>query len=275
MPALPVDVQIDIVHAAGYAGTELVSSPTSSTDALVLDVAERKRIRRLLDEADLELASIAGHGNPLDPDPERRAANLRRVKAAIDLAADLAGAAGPPCVVAMGYGTPEGYESAREALVAAFGNLAQHAAARGVTLALEPHVGQAMDLPEKVVWLLAAVGSPSFRLNLDNSHFEVMGCDLDAYMPLLAPYAVHTHLKDQRGRAPAHEFLVPGEGDFDFARYLSAMDRAGYHGCVTVEISVMVQRRPAYDVREVAARSHAVLAAAATRSGVALEYRKT
>jgi sugar phosphate isomerase/epimerase len=46
---------------------------------------------------------------------------------------------------------------------------------------------------------------------------------------------------DQHGRYPDHEYLVPGEGDFDYARYLAAMDTAGYSGCVTVEISVMVQ----------------------------------
>jgi sugar phosphate isomerase/epimerase len=115
-----------------------------------------------------------------------------------------------------------------------------------------------------------AVGSPCLRLNLDNSHFEVMGCDLHDYVPMLVPYAVHTDLKDQRGRYPDHEFLVPGEGDFDYARYLRAMDAAGYSGCVTVEISVMVQRRPDYDPAEVARRSFATLAAAERASGVSL-----
>ena len=52
-----------------------------------------------------------------------------------------------------------------------------------------------------------------------------MGRDLDEYLPLLIPYAVHTDLKDQRGRYPNHEFLVPGEGDFHYARYLTAMER--------------------------------------------------
>ena len=103
------------------------------------------------------------------------------------------------------YGTPEGYSQVRAALADRFGELAQHAARSGGVVALEPHVGQAMDLPEKVEWLMQAVNSPHFRLNLDNSHFEVMGCDLDDYLPKLVPYAVHTDLKDQRGRSPAHE----------------------------------------------------------------------
>ena len=65
----------------------------------------------------------------------------------------------------------------------------------------------------------------------------------------------------------------PGEGDFDYARYLTAMDAAGYDGCITVEISVMVQRRPGYDPAEVARRSFATLTAAERAVGVALVHR--
>lgn len=273
MRELPVARQIEIVREAGYASIALVSGPTCSLDALTLDTAGRRHVRALLDAADLELSAVAGHANLLEPNPERRRANLDQIRATLDLAADLAGPSGPPVVVSMGYGTPATYERDREALAERFGELARHAASRGVVLALEPHVGQAIDLPEKVIWLVERVGSPHFRLNLDNSHFEVMGRDLDEYLPLLVQYAVHTDLKDQRGIAPDHEFLVPGEGDFDYARYLAAMDRAGYQGCITVEISVMVQRRPGYDPAEVARRSFQALLTAERASGVTLVHR--
>ena len=118
-----------------------------------------------------------------------------------------------------------------------------------------------------------AVNSPHFRLNLDNSHFEVMGRDMDEYLPLLVPYAVHTDLKDQRGLSPDHEFLVPGEGDFDYGGYMRALSTAGYDGFLTVEISVMVQRRPDYDPAEVAARSFRTVVDAARQADVPLVYR--
>jgi sugar phosphate isomerase/epimerase len=273
MRDLPVDRQIAIVRDAGYASICLVSDPRfASLDALTADSAERKRIRKLLDDSGLELSAVAGHANLIDPDAEQRAANLARLKATLDLAVDLAGSDGPPCVIGMGYGTPETYEQDRGPLAEAFGELARYAEPRGVVMALEPHVGQAFDQPEKVVWLMEEVGSPHFRLNLDNSHFECMGRDLDEYIPLLTPYSVHTDLKDQSGRYPNHQFLVPGEGDFDYARYLTAMDKAGYDGCVTVEISVMIQKRPDYDPAEVARRSFDVLVAAERDSGVSLKH---
>jgi len=273
MREYPVERQVAIVRDAGYASMALVSGPTFGLDALTADAAERKRIRRLLDDAGLELSAVCGHATLLDPDPEKVAANAERIRATVDLAADLAGPEGPPCVVSMAYGTPETYEQDRELIAERFGELAEYAVKRGIVIALEPHVGQAFDQPEKVAWLMERIDSPGYRANLDNSHFECMGRDLDEYLPLVLPYSVHTELKDQRGRYPNHEYLVPGEGDFDYARYLSALDRAGYAGCVTVEISVMVQWRPGYDPAEVARRSFATLLAAEQASGVSLVHR--
>lgn len=275
MRDLSVDQQVDIVARAGYVGICLVSDPTLGTlDALRTDAAERRRVRDLLAQAGLALTAIAGHANLLEPDPDQRAANSRRVRAGLDLAAELAPPDGPPPpLVCMGYGTPATYAADRQALVERFGELARHAASTGGVLALEPHVGQAMDEPEKVVDLLQAIDSPHMRLNFDNSHFEVMGRDMDEYVPLLVPYAVHTDLKDQRGRSPDHEFLVPGEGDFDYPRYLRRLAQAGYGGYLTIEISVMVQRRPGYDPAEVAGRSFRTLLEAARTSGIDLEQR--
>jgi sugar phosphate isomerase/epimerase len=273
MPQLPVEEQIAMVRDAGYAGIEFVSAPGLSLDAQRVDQGERRRIRGLLDAAALALPSIAAHGNLLEADAEKRAGQLARIESAIGLAADLAGQDGPPCVVTMAYGRPAQYEQVRETVAENFRALARTAGQSGVVIALEPHVGQAFDLPEKVLWLLERVDSPHFRLNFDNSHFEVMGRDLGDYVPVLAPYAVHTHVKDQRGVAPGYEFLVPGEGDFDYARYLTAMEHVGYPGFITVEISKQVQTRADYDPAETAARSFETLAAAATRAGVALAHR--
>ena len=51
------------------------------------------------------------------------------------------------------------------------------------------------------------------------------------------------------------------------------MDRAGYRGFITVEISKQVQNRPGYDPAATAARSFETLTAAAARAGVALAHR--
>ena len=264
MRDLPIERQVEIVASLGYTGIELVSAPGAAVDPAKLDTAGRRQIRETIERGGLDLTAIAGHGDLIEPDAAKRAANEAHVRASIDLASEL----GAPALVCMGFGKPDRYEVERAQIASAFRPMAERAGRQDVVFALEPHVGQAIDLPEKCVALIEDVGSPYMKLNFDNSHFDCMGRDLADYVPLLVPYSVHTHLKDQSGIWPDHKFLVPGEGDFDYPRYLSAMQAAGYQGYVTVEISVMVQRRPEYDPAEVAARSFRVLSDAAKTAGV-------
>ena len=151
--------------------------------------------------------------------------------------------------------------------------LADHAAAGGVTIALEPHAGEAVDTPTRALELLELVGRPNAKLNFDISHYEVGGVRMEESIPALVGHAVHAHVKDQRGEVPDYEFLVPGEGDFDYVRYLRSMEQHGYAGFVTVEISVMVQRRPGYDPLQVAGDAYATLARAFQASGLQAHLR--
>lgn len=262
MPKLPVDEQIARVKAAGFAGIELICIAGSSTDVIHLDPAEQRRIRRLLDDTGVVLTAIAGSADTMAEDAELRATNLMRLQRGVDLAAALAGPSGPAPLVIMAYGQPERYEQDRLRIAEQFSALAEMAQRQGVTLALEAHVGQAIDTPERAVWLIEQVGQASFKLNLDTSHFDVMGLTIAQSVRPLLPYAVHTHVKDQRGRYPNHEFLTPGDGDYDYGTYLQELLAGGYDGFITAEISVMVQRKPGYDVGRAIAQSHAVLSRA-------------
>jgi sugar phosphate isomerase/epimerase len=271
MPNLSVDEQIEHIATIGYQGIEMISMERATTDAVRMDASERRRIRGLLDRSGLLLPSVHAPANPIDPDPEARASNIARIKAGVDLAVDLAGPEGAPCVVTMGYGKPEEYGDLRETLAERFRELADYAGARGVTLALETHVGQAIDLPEKAIWLLERVGHPNFRLNLDTSHFDVMGLSIEESVRPLVAYAVHTHVKDQLGIYPDHEFLTPGDGDYDYVTYLREMNAGGYRGFITSEISVMVQRKPGYDPVLEAKKTYQTMTRAFREAGLTIE----
>src|SRR3989442_4402693 len=105
----PVERQLGLVQAAGYVGICLVSGAEFPFDALRADSAERHRVRALLDGSGLALTAIAGHANLLESEPAQCTANLDRVRATLDLAAELAGSHGPPPVITMGFGTPGRY----------------------------------------------------------------------------------------------------------------------------------------------------------------------
>jgi sugar phosphate isomerase/epimerase len=72
---------------------------------------------------------------------------------------------------------------------------------------------------------------------------------------------------------PDFEFLIPGEGEMDYPRYLRAMAGAGYNGHIVVEVSKMVQARPDYDPLAAATQSYEVLAAAFETAGISRPSR--
>jgi len=137
---------------------------------------------------------------------------------------------------------------------------------------MEPHVGAALHRPEQALWLREQINSPGLTIHFDIGHFNVQGMAMEPVIEQLAPHSAHTHVKDERGVAPDHEFLIPGEGEMDYVRYLKAMQRSGYDGHVVVEISLMVQRRPDYDAVAAATRSYRVLARAFDEAGIGRDY---
>ena len=111
------------------------------------------------------------------------------------------------------------------------------------------------------------------RANFDISHFNVLSIPIEESIAKMLPYSPHTHVKDERGIHPNYEYLIPGEGEFDYVRYLQAMQAAGYTGAISVEISMMVQRRPNYDPFVTMSESYRVVAAAFEKAGVKRDFR--
>ncbi len=268
-----VDIEqaIPAIAEIGYRGIELAVAPGYPTDLYTLDSARRQRIAQLLEQHDLVLTAVAGHTSMCEGDPEKNAANMQRLRDSIDLAGELAQSGEPSIMVSLVGGRAEDWEGMREVIAERATDLGDYAAQRGVTLAVEPHSGNALDTPDKAVWLIDQVDHPAVRLNFDISHFDIIGIGIDECVPQMVPYSVHTHVKDQRGRYPDHEFLTPGSGPFDFVHYLEAMHRAGYTGFIGMEVGVMVQRKPGYDPFVDAALGYYALVHAFNESGVPLD----
>ena len=268
MPTVPVDVALSHLATLGFDAVELTVIPGYSTELSSLTKSERRRILKLLKKYGLALPAIAGHTSLMEEDPKVHAANLKRLQKTIDLAVDWAGPDGPPAIDTTAGGQPDGWESHLGLLIERTQELAAYAQTKGVTLAMEPHVGSIIDTPHKMVELIQMVGRPNVKVNFDISHFNVMGYSIEESVSTLAPHAVHTHVKDETGRFPNHQFLIPGEGVFDYVAYLQSMQRHGYTGCISAEVSVMVQRRPNYDPLRAATQTYATLAAAFETAGI-------
>jgi len=267
MPTVPIATAIATIARLGFQAMELTVLPNYTAALERLDAPARGEVCRLLDAHGLELPAIAAHFGLLAPAGPGATTQMANLRASVELAVDLARHGATPCIDTTAGARPEDWAAVRGRLVERTGELCRYAQRHGVTIAIEPHVHSCLDRPARVLWLLAQVGVPNLRLNLDISHFDVQGLDIDAVCLALGPFTAHTHVKDQRGRAPNFEFLIPGEGTFDCARFLRAMRGVGYTGAITAEISIMVQRRPDYDPFDAAAQTYRWLRAAFQSAG--------
>ena len=268
MPTVPVDTAISHIADLGFDGIELTIIPRFTTELSTLDAAERKRIASLLKQHNLALPAIAAHSSLLETDPDAHAKNMWRLKGGVDLAVELAQRDELPAVNTTTGGKPEEWEIKKDFLAERVGELVDYGASRGVTIAMEPHIGAIIDTPEKVLELLEIVNSPYLKVNFDISHFDIIGIPTEETVSALAPVSAHTHVKDQRGIAPDFEFLIPGEGTFDYVGYLKAMQAHGYDGFITAEVSFMVQARANYDPLAAATLSYETLSKAFVDAGI-------
>ncbi len=269
MPTVPVDTMIPFLAKTGYDGIELTVIPGYTTELSLLDGDERRRIARMLQDYHLELPAIAAQTNMIDRDPDVAAQHWKRLTDAVDLAVDWAQDGQPPAVDTTVGGRSEQWDELKDLLVERLGALVRYGEQRGVVIAAEPHVASMLDTPARVLELLRLIDSPYLKLNFDISHFNVQGIPIAESVAALAAHTVHTHVKDERGIVPDFEFLIPGEGEFDYVAYLRAMREHGYDGYITAEISIMVQRRPAYDPLAAAEQTYHTLARAFEQAGLA------
>jgi inosose dehydratase len=138
----------------------------------------------------------------------------------------------------------------------------------GLTIAIKPHVGSALNEPRFCRELIEAVDSPRVRLAYDYSHFDQRGFDLVETTRDLAPLSVFVHVKD---RAPGEEkvrFVLPGQGQIDYPLLLKTLHAAGYRGAVVVEVSAQIHSQPGYSAKEAASTSFGHLSRALVAAGI-------
>jgi sugar phosphate isomerase/epimerase len=271
MMTVDIEKVVPGVAKIGYSAIELAVTPNWPTDLDTLDADRRERIRQLMKAYHLSLSAVAGHTTMTESDPEKNAANLKRLRDTIDLTAELTPAGEQPITVSLIGGGMDEWDAKKELVAERVRGLGDYAASRGVMFAVEPHSGTAFETPEKALWLMNQLNHPAVRINFDISHFDIIGIGIDDCVPQIAPWSVHTHVKDQRGIFPKHEFLTPGSGPFDFTHYLTAMHKAGFTGYIGMEVSVMVQRKAGYDPFVDAALGYYALVHAFNESGAPLE----
>lgn len=164
-----------------------------------------------------------GNNFALPPGPERDK-QVADVKKWIDVSADL----GSPAIRIFAGGAPKGVEedAARKWVAEAIESCCDHAARRGVYLALENH-GGVVATAEGLLSIIHAVGCEWVAVNLDTGNFHSE--DPYAEMAQAAPYAMTCQVKtDVTAKGKKRE-------DADLPRVIEILKKAGYRGFVTLE----------------------------------------
>jgi len=267
MPGVPLAEALGHCARIGFRNVELLLDPGSPGAPSALDRAARRDLRQRLDGLGLEVSGLMRNIRligGLTP-----AENLEAIKEAAGLAHDLGftGDARPPIETVLG-GKREEWAGARQEMAARLGDWAAAAGAAGAAIAVKAHMSNAVDTPEKLLWLLDQVRSPHLHATYDYSHFEANGLELEPTWRALAPRTRFVHVKDSGTKDGKFTFLLPGEGRVDYVKLFRLMDETGYRGPVVAEVSGMIFRQPGYDPVAAAEHCHRVLARALAESGV-------
>jgi sugar phosphate isomerase/epimerase len=111
-------------------------------------------------------------------------------------------------------------------------DLVKLADGEGLILTVETHMGSLAETPEGAIDLCRRV--PGLYLTLDPSHFLV-GAARGQSFDDVYPYVKHVRLRDT-GAGP-HEFQVRvGQGQVDYGRIVSLLERQHYDRLLTVDI---------------------------------------
>ncbi len=168
-------------------------------------------------------------------DPAVRQDGIAYVKALVDLAADI----GAPHVVGPMYSAvgkarmlePDAREQQRGWAVESLKVAAEHAAARGVRLAVEPLNRFETDLvntAEQALELCDSVGSPDVGILLDTFHMNIDEKRLGDAVRLVGDRLLQVHTcENDRG--------TPGTGHVPWADLFAALRDTGYAGPLVIE----------------------------------------
>jgi sugar phosphate isomerase/epimerase len=202
-----------------------------------LGTAWLKDLKAQLDDYSFDRVYAWGHPDGLEAGQNRQALD--------DLIAQIPNAAliGAPVMRVVGSSLMfrhQPHQPQLEVLAQWFKQAVSVAESHGIKLAVENHIDYTAD---EILWLVEAVGSPSFGVNFDTGNFLRLLDDPIRGMEELAPYTFATHIKDLKvrvGVSPSEWYFFSstpvGDGLIDNQKLAQLLQRAGYQGFLAVEI---------------------------------------
>ena len=229
----------------------------SHIDAANLTEEKAKEINELCAKKGVEISSLAYYPNTLDPDLEKRALYVNHLHALIDASAML----GVNMVTTfIGRISDKTFTENLEIAKEVWTPILQHAEEKGVRIAIEncpmwftddewPGGQNIMTTPANWRKVFEALPSPNLGINYDPSHFVWQQIDYIKPLYEFKDKIFHVHYKDIKVyqdkladvgvMANPLQYMspkLPGLGDVDWGKYVSALTDIGYSGNSVIEV---------------------------------------
>ena len=238
-PGLTFPKICDAAKRTGYTGLEIDPSNLSD-DPAALTASQRAEMRGMMRDAGIHYCGIHSflkapkslHLTTPDAAIQRRTWDY--FDRLIDLAADL----GPAPVMVLGSGKQRqaidglSPKDAAQRIADGLSGVAAHAAARGVTILVEPlapHLCNVVTSVGEAIAIVEAVNSPAVQTMFDTHNTTAETEPLPAVIRRYFQRIRHIHLNEMDGR-------YPGSGTFAFGPILGTLRELNYGGWLSVEV---------------------------------------
>ncbi len=224
-----IEKSIKKASELGYDGIELALKYAGEVD--------RKLLSKWLADSDMEVSCIstgrvfADLGLTFtDANPQKRSEVRSIFKGIIDLAADFGQMVNIGRVRGrIGSQQPQ---EAEQLFIEMAGELCSYAAAKNVTLLLEPVNRYELDFINSIedgVELLKKIDMPNMKLMPDIFHMNIEDKTIGSELARHIDYIAYIHFADSNR-------LAPGQGHIDFKNIIKCLRQVKYDGWVSVEI---------------------------------------
>jgi sugar phosphate isomerase/epimerase len=243
-PSVSLSANLDAIAATGAVSVQFdLASAVGRTFPTELSQATIETIKAGFSERELTLAALSGTYNMIDPDPQARELGAEGLNRVIALAPKLGANVVTLCTGSRDPSsmwqkhpdndTPEAWAD----LLVQMEEAVRAAENFGVTLGVEPEIGNTINSVRKARRLLDEVRSPQLKIVMDGANIFQRGQlpqmrkVLDEAFELLGSDITLAHAKDldQDGEA-GH--VAAGRGRLDYPYYLELLRTSGFEGSI-------------------------------------------
>ncbi len=243
-PTVSLKATLDAIAATGAGSVQFdLASAVGQTFPAKLSQETAEAIKAAFLERRLTLAALSGTYNMIDPDPEAREVGAEGLNRVIALAPSLRTGLVTLCTGSRdpgnmwqkhpGNDTPEAWADLLVQIEAAV----RVAEKYGVTLGIEPEIGNTINSVPKARRLLDEIKSPQLKIVMDGANIFQSGQlpkmrkVLDEAFELLGPDIALAHAKDLDKDGEAGH-VAAGRGRLDYPYYLELLKTSGFEGSI-------------------------------------------